>query len=76
MSAPFYTDAYRKQTLPTFGFHTLNKSINWERVRTLNLERIEKKTDSKLLLTVLDDVALGAIQPEGNYSTYYLLITI
>lgn len=55
-----------------FQFKKLNKKINWDRIKGLNLDRIINKTDVATLMTVVDDISKGDISQKGNNINIYL----
>eukprot|EP00602_Paraphysomonas_sp_CaronLab_P000810 CAMPEP_0185028984 /NCGR_PEP_ID=MMETSP1103-20130426/15084_1 /TAXON_ID=36769 /ORGANISM="Paraphysomonas bandaiensis, Strain Caron Lab Isolate" /LENGTH=891 /DNA_ID=CAMNT_0027563583 /DNA_START=330 /DNA_END=3002 /DNA_ORIENTATION=+ len=80
-----YSEMNQKQVPPGFRFRKLGRRINWDRIRSLNLERVTYTADAPLLLTCLDDVATGDVSQEdvdprfhhtvqlAQYATQYLL---
>lgn len=50
---------------PDFRFKRLTRSVNWERVRGLQLDRVVQTADTRSLLACLDDVVCGDVSQEG-----------
>lgn len=48
-----------------FSFSERNKPINWERLRSLDLVRLEKRNDVSTLLRFKDDASIGYVPTSG-----------
>lgn len=54
------------EPLPDFRFKRLSKTIDWRKIRAVEVDRLAATRDLVLLRTFLDDVALGDAAMEGN----------
>eukprot|EP01039_Chlorochromonas_danica_P004626 gene4626-5068_t len=73
------------EALPDFRFKRLSKTIDWPKIRAVEVDRLAATRDVVLLRTFLDDVALGDVAMEDcdplllkamqltQFSTQYLL---
>ena len=83
---PTIKENSRRSEIPAgFRFRKLDKAINWDRIRNLDMERVIKHNDATLLMSCIDDFALGNLEDEdvdprllhaiqlSQYSTQHLI---
>lgn len=84
--SPAIKEAPQRTEIPQgFRFRKLDRGVNWDRIRNLNMERVLKNNDTAMLMSCIDDIALGCLEDEdvdprlyhamqlAQYSTQYLL---
>lgn len=59
-----------------FRFQRLARRLNWERLRSLNLEKIVHENDVATLFSCIDDVASGDISQQDVDSEFYPAVQI
>ena len=83
---PVIKEASRRTEIPQgFRFRKTDRAIHWDRIRNLNMERVVLNNDTAMLMSCIDDIALGNLEDEdvdprlhhtmqlAQYSTQYLL---
>lgn len=83
---PAIREAPERREIPQgFRFRKMDRGINWDRIRNLNMERVVMNSDTAILMSCIDDIALGNLEDEdvdprlhhamqlAQYSTQYLL---
>jgi hypothetical protein len=57
-----------------FRFRPINKRVNWDKIRTINIERLVNKNDQVAIESCVDDVLTGDISNEGSFRPHSLLL--
>lgn len=53
------------ENIPGFKFKRLSKVINYDRLKHINVDKIIETTDTRTLMSLIDDIALGDAADEG-----------
>jgi hypothetical protein len=61
-SSSFHFD----EVVPGFRFRRLSKAVNWNKIRTMDIDRIIEMNDVSSILSCVNDVALGDATEEGR----------
>jgi hypothetical protein len=60
-----HTSYHIDAVVPGFRFRRLAKAINWNKIRMIDLDRVQEMNDVSTVLSCMDDIALGDAAEEG-----------